>query len=202
MPFINNNPPIPTRQKALVCLPSQELGISNDAPVPDIAPDMVLVKTAAVALNPTDHKMVSNFPHTGAISGCDFAGTIAAIGSSVTQQLAVGDRVCGGVYGANPIAPTIGAFGQYVGATADILAKLPDCMSFEEGAAIGGAGPATMALALRDSLGLEATPDKPTTKPEYVLVYGGSTATGTMALQFLKLYVSLQFFLEFSISHP
>lgn len=47
----------------------------------------------------------------------------------------------------------------------------------------------TNALALWDpsALGLTATPEFPTEKPLSVLVYGGSTATGTLAIQLLRL---------------
>ncbi|OJJ99620.1 hypothetical protein ASPACDRAFT_43243 [Aspergillus aculeatus ATCC 16872] len=180
---------IPRVQRAIVCLPNGQLGHVRDAPVPPLAPDMVLVRTAAVALNPTDHKMVANFPTTGAISGCDFAGTVVAVGDAATERFKVGDRVCGGVHGANPIDPAVGAFAEYVGATADILALVPRDLSLTDAAAIGGAGPATMALALGDKLTLsidaDAAPNGPT-KEEFVLVYGGSTATGTMALQLLR----------------
>ncbi|KAF4211572.1 hypothetical protein CNMCM6805_003239 [Aspergillus fumigatiaffinis] len=176
---------IPQVQRAIVCLPNGRLGHVRDAPLPRLAPDMVLVRTAAVALNPTDHKMVANFPTPGAVSGCDFAGTVVAVGSAATERFKVGDRVCGGVHGANPLDPAVGAFAEYVGATADILAVIPPHVSFTNAAAIGGAGPATMALALRDELGLsiDASSER---KEEFVLVYGGSTATGTMALQFLR----------------
>jgi NADPH:quinone reductase-like Zn-dependent oxidoreductase len=176
---------IPQVQRAIVCLPNGRLGHVRDAPIPRLAPDMVLVRTAAVALNPTDHKMVANFPTPGAVSGCDFAGTVVAVGSAATERFKVGDRVCGGVHGANPLDPAVGAFAEYVGATADILAAIPPDLSFTDAAAIGGAGPATMALALRDELGLsiDASSER---KEEFVLVYGGTTATGTMALQFLR----------------
>ncbi|CAG8902083.1 unnamed protein product [Penicillium egyptiacum] len=176
---------IPQVQRAIVCLPNGRLGHARDAPVPPLAPDMVLVRTAAVALNPTDHKMVANFPTPGAVSGCDFAGTVVAVGSAATERVKVGDRVCGGVHGANPLDPAVGAFAEYVGATADILAVIPPDLSFTNAAAIGGAGPATMALALRDELGLSINASSER-KEEFVLVYGGSTATGTMALQFLR----------------
>ncbi|PYI32194.1 GroES-like protein [Aspergillus indologenus CBS 114.80] len=179
---------IPSLQGAIVCLPDGQLGHVRDAPIPPLAPDMVLVRTAAVALNPTDHKMVANFPTPGAVSGCDFAGTVVAVGDTATERFKVGDRVCGGVHGANPLDPAVGAFAEYVGATADILALVPPDLSLTDAAAIGGAGPATMALALGDQLGLsidaDAAPNEP--KAEFVLVYGGSTATGTMALQFLR----------------
>ncbi|KAI9035219.1 zinc-binding alcohol dehydrogenase family protein [Aspergillus affinis] len=178
---------IPQLQRAIVCLSNGELGHVRDAPIPPIAPDMVLVRTAAVALNPTDYKMFANFPTPGAISGCDFAGTVAAVGSAASSRFKVGDRVCGGVHGANPADLAVGAFAEYVGATADILAAIPPHLSFTDAAAIGGAGPATMALALRDELGLAIDPCACSErKDEFVLVYGGSTATGTMALQFLR----------------
>ena len=193
MPHLEEALKLPPQQQALVCQEHMQLAFVNDAPIPQLAPDMVLVKTAVVALNPTDHKMVDNFPSPGAISGCDFSGTVVSMGSAV-DNVSIGDRVLGGVYGADPLNPQIGAFGQYVGATADILAKMPEGMSFEDAAAIGGAGPSTIALAVRDSLGLDATPAKPLAgREEFVLVYGGSTAMGTMALQFLKLWVFFPF---------
>lgn len=178
--------PISERQTAIVMRDDGKLGLSHMALVPPLRPDMVLVRTRAVALNPTDHKMADNFSTPGAISGCDFAGDVVAIGSNVTRPLSVGDRVAGGVYGSNPLDLTSGAFAQYVGATADILVRIPDGWSYEEAAAIGGAGPATIAIALYDSLGLKATPANPAEKPFPVLVYGGSTATGTMAIQILR----------------
>lgn len=79
------------------------------------------------------------------------------------------------------------------------MLRLPDWVPWEQGAALGGIGHGTLALALWRSLGLKGTPDRPleATKQadgseeededgKYVLVYGGSTATGTMALQLLK----------------
>ena len=55
-------------------------------------------------------------------------------------------------------------------------------------AAALGLGLATNCLALWESiLALEASPDNPATEPFPVLVYGGSTATGTMTIQLLRL---------------
>jgi NADPH:quinone reductase-like Zn-dependent oxidoreductase len=65
--------------------------------------------------------------------------------------------------------------------------KLPDGMSFEEGASIGS-GIGTIGLALFRSLEVPGYPEEPAITPKYVLVYGGSSATGTMAIQLLKLY--------------
>jgi len=134
--------------------------------------------------------MPDNFPTAGAIDGCDFAGTVVAIGAAVTQPFRIGDRVCGAVHGSNPANLLSGSFAEYVCATADILLKIPDGVSWEQGAAVGGVPLGTLGLAFWEFLGLPFDPEHPATKEESfpVLVYGGGTATGTMAIQLLKLY--------------
>ena len=178
----------PTAQTAIVAASKGRLIVSHEAAVPTLQSDMILVKTVAVALNPCDHKTVDNFPTPGAFAGCDFAGVIVDIGYGVRQtQYRIGDRVCGAVHGSNPACLTSGSFAQYVGATADILLKIPDSMSFEEAAAIGGTGITTAGMALFNSMQLPGNPFEPAAKASFVLVYGASTATGTMCLQMLKL---------------
>jgi NADPH:quinone reductase-like Zn-dependent oxidoreductase len=180
-------PFIPLTQTAIVCVGKGKLAVSHDVPVPKLKPDMVIVQTTAVALNPVDAKMVDYSPAVGAIDGYDYAGEIAAVGSSVTH-LAVGDRVCGMVHGMNTVAPGIGAFAQYVAAPAEFVIKVPSYMSDEKAASLG-TGVATVGLALFHSLKIPASPTKPLSGDDsfFVLVYGASTATGTMALQILRL---------------
>ncbi|RDW76189.1 hypothetical protein BP5796_07010 [Coleophoma crateriformis] len=151
--------------------------------LPEIGPGMVLVKTAAVALNPADAKTIDYSATVGAIGGIDFSGVVVSLGDGV-KRLKIGDPVCGMVFGLNPSDSSIGAFSNYVGATEDLICRLPDSMSFEEGASLG-AGVGTAGLALYQSLGLPM-PDKPAVTPFYVLIYGGSTATGTLAIQLVK----------------
>lgn len=98
----------------------------------------------------------------------------------------IGDRVAGVVQSSNPLQPDVGGFTEYIGATGFVTMKIPDAMSFEEGAAIGS-GIGTMGMALFHSLEVPGYPTEPAFKPKYVLVYGGSSATGTMAIQLLKL---------------
>ena len=148
-----------------------------------------MVKNVAVALNPVDTKMTGHFVSPGAILGTDFAGTVVAIGSNVQTPtpVAIGDRICGPVQGMHCLTPRAGAFAQYVGATGFVTMKIPDEMSFEEGATLGS-GIGTIGLALFRSLDVPGHPLKPASKPREVLVYGGSTSTGTLAIQLLKLY--------------
>jgi NADPH:quinone reductase-like Zn-dependent oxidoreductase len=176
-------------QTALIQGPDGKPVISHNIPLPAILPTEILIKTIAVGLNPMDYKIPTNFPSPGAIIGCDLAGTVASIGSEVahlTRPLNVGDRVCGGVHGSNALDHESGAFAEYVKADARLVFKIPDSMSWEEAATLGVAIK-TVSLSLWRSLRLEATPERPTENPFPVLVYGGSTTMGTMAIQMLKL---------------
>lgn len=168
--------------------------------VPILEPGTVLVRTFAVGLNPTDYKMPANFPTPGAIAGCDFAGIVVQVpdrSSSaatteedpLTRRFQPGDRVCGAVHGSNPADTSIGAFANYIRAPADMLVRLPKHVTWAQGAALGLVGHGTVAQAMWSCFGLTAAPDRPAAEADatYVLVYGGSTATGTMALQMLQL---------------
>lgn len=182
---------VPTFQTAIVGLPDGGLGISDHVALPSLEDDMIMVKNMVVGLNPVDTKMTGQLSTTGAISGMDFAGVVLAVGSKVSTAtpIVVGDRVCGAVQGMHSLTPRVGAFAHYVGATDHVTLKLPESMSFEEGAAMGS-GISTIGLALFRSLEVPGYPLEPAEKPRHVLVYGGSTATGTLAIQLLKLYVS------------
>ena len=64
-----------------------------------------------------------------------------------------------------------------------------------EDASTIGIGIITVGQALYQSLGLPL-PTEPAEKPFPILIYGGSTATGTLAIQYAKLYVFLQHFAD------
>lgn len=186
--------PWPTTQSAIVGREDGSLGISDNVPLPDLEDDLVLVKVTAVALNPVDYKMTGHLGNPHAVAGHDFAGVVVAAGRLAAapgagQVFATGDRVCSAVIGMNALAPRIGAFSQYVAAAGHVLLKIPPAMSMEEGATLG-IGLATVGAAFR-SLQLPGFPLDPAPTPKYVLVYGGSTATGTLAIQLLRLCVNL-----------
>lgn len=191
------NPPsisLPRQQTAIVQDSQGKAVIRHDVSLPEPEPYMVIVKTVAVSINPCDWKMPSRFPAPGARIGCDFSGTIVAIGPKVEQlnrKLKLGDRVCGGVHGSNPIDLPSGSFAQYVAAHGDLLFRMPEHLSWESGAVLGASVVSTLSIVLYQSLQLTGTLDKPLSGEEaripHVLVYGGSTSTGTMALQLLSL---------------
>ena len=82
-----------------------------------------------------------------------------------------------------------GAFGEYLIAKGDLVIKLPDSITFEDAAPIG-VSILTVGQGLYQEMGLRR-PDEPLpaagTKKAQVLVYGGSSAVGAVAIQFLKL---------------
>ncbi len=181
---------LPSTQTAIVAGPTGEFIISHNVPVIELEPDAVIIKTAAVALNPADTKMVGDFVVPGAIFGFDCAGTIVAVGSAVKKDLVVGDRVCGSADGMSRLRPLGGGFAQYASLPGDMALKIPDNVTFEAAAAYGTAL-ASAGMALFYSLKIPAKLlEEPAKVPFPVLVYGGSTSTGTMAIQLLKAYAS------------
>lgn len=182
---------LPTFQTAIVASGPSQLAIKYDAPMPALTPDMVLVKTVAVAINPADAKMLDYSAAVGAIHGYDFAGTIVELGADAPSHLAVGDRVAGFVHGMNSLQPDVGAFAEYVGASGNFLLKIPEDMRFEDAASLG-VGVATAGLGLFKELEVPATLEKPaqSARGTFVLVCGGSTSTGTRAIQMLKMCVT------------
>ncbi|RYP42175.1 hypothetical protein DL768_010383 [Monosporascus sp. mg162] len=177
---------LPATQTAIVANASGDLVVSHVVPLPDLEPDMVLIKTSAVALNPVDTKLMGPMANEGAIAGGDCAGTVVALGSDVsTERFVVGDRVCAAVHSMNKLAPSVGAFAEFVGATADFTLRVPDGMTFGSAATLG-IGLASIGYALFHSLKIPGHPENPATKPGYVFVYGGSTASGTIAIQLIR----------------
>jgi len=182
---------LPSVQTAILQGPNGVLSIQHNVHLPELRPDHILVKVAYVGLNPCDWKMPERFPTPGCVGGCDFSGTVAAVGSDVSR-FQIGDRLCGAVHGANPIDKSIGSFADYVLVDAQFAWSVPPYMSFEEAAAAGsGVALLTLGLVLRKSLDLPGSFKSPVGEDESkeVLVYAASTAVGTLATQLLKLSV-------------
>ncbi|KAH6629725.1 putative zinc-binding dehydrogenase family oxidoreductase [Boeremia exigua] len=186
---------IPKTQRAILQADNGILQIFDDVPLPQIPDDRMLVRVVAVALNPCDWKMPGQFPAKGVANGTDYAGIIVAIGPRVSKlpskpQWQVGDEVFGACHGANAIDPQSGSFAQYLRSDPELLFKKPPNMPWENAAAWGASGIATLGLSLfwDGGMGLSGSPDEPAEEPEQVLVYAGSTSVGTLAIQLLKNY--------------
>ncbi|TCD62490.1 hypothetical protein EIP91_006811 [Steccherinum ochraceum] len=152
----------------------------------------IAVKIEATALNPIDWKVqatsynsfLKEYP---AISGSDAAGIVAAIGDSVSN-FAVGDRVFFQGFFTNRLA----TFKQYTIVPAEIAAKIPPSITFDQAATIPSAL-ATAAVALYNSgNGIDlVAPWKEGGRGRYrgqpFVLFGGSTSVGQLVLQLAKL---------------
>jgi NADPH:quinone reductase-like Zn-dependent oxidoreductase len=160
---------------------------------PELRPDSLLVRPVAVALNPTDWKSVSYGRATdGCIVGCDYAGVVEAVGDQVTKAWKVGDRVFGCGHGANLVNPDDGVFGEYAVVKGDLQMRIPAGWTFEKAATVPlglitvGQGLFQKALKLQLP-DISDTPRVKQNKASPVLIYGGTTATATLAIQLAKL---------------
>ncbi|MCJ1281879.1 hypothetical protein MMC26_001202 [Xylographa opegraphella] len=171
--------------KAVVIKAPKNAELVSDRPEPKLRHDYVKVKPVAVALNPTDWKHVDFLASPGALCGCDFSGIVEEVGTNVTEAWKVGDKICGMAHGGNAVQHEDGAFAEHIVAKADIQTKIPESLSFEEASTLG-VGISTVGQALYQSLQLPL-PSNPSKEALPLLIYGGSTATGTLAIQFAKL---------------
>ena len=172
-------------QKAIVVAGPKEAKLVTNRPIPTLRDEYVLVKNVSVALNPTDWKGIDFRATPGALSGCDYAGVVEDVGKDVGKQFKKGDRICGFVPGCNQNQLEDGSFAEYIVAKTHLQMRIPESLSFQEAATLG-VGVYTVGQTLYQILKL-ALPTEPTKEPVPVLIYGGSTATGTLAIQFAKL---------------
>jgi NADPH:quinone reductase-like Zn-dependent oxidoreductase len=88
------------QSQAIFCTAVGEVEIRS-VPQPTLVPGHVLVRTKAVALNPTDWKSIHDPSGSavGARLGVDFAGVVEEIGPGLSRPFEKGDRVCGSVFG-------------------------------------------------------------------------------------------------------
>lgn len=157
-----------------------EYGLSDvlryeEAPVPEIKENQVLVKVYATSINHLDlmkasgafkNKMELNFPW---IPGHDFAGTIENIGFENTD-LKRGDAVYGNCMG--------GSFAEYVAVDLDKVALKPENLTFIEAASVPHvAETAWQAIHTHGQL----------KKGQRVLIHGAVGAVGAYAVQFAHL---------------
>ncbi|KAI2897944.1 hypothetical protein CBS63078_7789 [Aspergillus niger] len=173
-------------QLAVVTQGPRKAALVTNRSIPRLRDDYILVRTVTVALNPTDWRHIDFVPSNGCIVGCDFAGIVEEIGPKVTKYQK-GDRVLGLTHGCNAVEPEDGAFAQYIMVKGNEQLKIPDGMSWEDACTVG-VGYTTVGQSLYQNLGLPVPgkPRSPTT-PKTVLIHGGSTATGTLAIQCAKL---------------
>ncbi|RHY18739.1 hypothetical protein DYB32_010338 [Aphanomyces invadans] len=129
------------------------------------ATDSVVVEIRAASLNPVDYKLPKWFLHGRGV-GLDFAGVVTQVSPDV-KDFTVGDRVVGN---------TTGALADHTVVKPNLIAKLPDELTFQEGAALPIAYLTGYQGLVRH--GFEAGAK--------ILVIGASGGCGTAAIQLAK----------------
>ena len=145
----------------------------EEVPTPKQDAGQVLVRVHAAGVNPYDTYMRAGTyaikPHLPYTPGSDAAGTIEAIGSDV-KKVKPGDRV----YTAQTLT---GAYAEYALALEDQVHRLPQNISFEQGAGVW-VPYGTAYHALHHFAKARAG--------ETVLVHGASGGVGTASLQIVR----------------
>jgi NADPH:quinone reductase-like Zn-dependent oxidoreductase len=169
--------------RALVCRPANgknHLSLES-VPIPSLLPHQVLVRTKAVAQNPTDVKSFDNDDlGDGAVLGCDFCGRVEQLGADVTR-VKVGDRI--GAFIVPGERKGVGAYAEYIVADEKICFKVPESMSSEAAA--------TLPLALTTAWLAMFSPyslamDRSKRDGNQMLIWGGSSSVGQYAIQIAR----------------
>ncbi|PWY91655.1 GroES-like protein [Aspergillus sclerotioniger CBS 115572] len=174
-----------TTQNAVIITEPKTAGLVSSCSIPKLRDDYILVRTVSVGLNPSDWKHIDYLSPPGVLLGSDYSGVVEAVGKDVKLPWKKGDRICGSAHGGNAVQPEDGSFAEYIVVKGDIQLRIPQDLGFQEAATLG-AGIQTVGQALYQTLGL-ALPTQPIQDATPILIYGGSTATGTLAIQFAKL---------------
>jgi NADPH2:quinone reductase len=151
--------------------------VYGELPVPEPSATQVLVKVAAVSVNPVDTYIRSGtydlpLPKPF-IVGCDLAGVVEAVGSEV-RRFAVGDRVWGSNQG---LLGRQGTFAEYVAVDQCWLYHTPEEVTDQQAAAVALVGITAHLGTFRDA-GLKTG--------ETLLVNGGTGGVGSCVVQMAK----------------
>jgi len=152
--------------------------VYGDLPTPQPAGSQVLVRVAAVSVNPVD-----TYVRSGAVGfklplpfivGCDLAGTVESVGPEATRIMP-GDRVWGSNQG---LLGRQGTFSQYAAVDECWLYPTPAGVSDRDAAAIALVG-------ITAHLGLFR--DAKLRRGETIFVRGGSGGVGSCVVQMAKI---------------
>ncbi|CAL5867038.1 uncharacterized protein PFLUO_LOCUS1250 [Penicillium psychrofluorescens] len=170
------------------CVTAAKVAGVVERTLPKLRDDYILVRVISVALNPTDWKHIDFLAKPGQLVGCDYAGIVEEVGKDVQKDFVKGDRVFGLVHGCNDLQEEDGAFAEYVVDKGDTQWRIPNNISFQQAATLG-VGVSTVIQALYQLLDLKWPKNglSSTDNEGDILIYGGSTATGYLAIQFANL---------------
>ena len=176
-----------TNLAAVVERPKARVSII-ERPTPTPGPKELVLRNHAVAANPVDWMIqewgiILDEAKYPVVLGSDVSGIVTAVGSSVSK-FKVGDKVIGfaGVIFNSKIDH--GAFQTYTVLQELSTTKIPDSMSFEEGALIPmAASTAGSGFFLNLGVPVPSSADVGHNKKGGLLVWGAASSVGTWAVQ-------------------
>ena len=146
--------------------------VLDDVPVPELGPTDVLVTVAAAGVNRADLMQRQGFydppPGASPYPGLEVSGTVAAVGEQV-EGWSVGDEVCALLSG--------GGYAEQVAVQAGQLLPVPAGVSLRDAAALP-----EVVSTVWSNVFLTASLQTGQT----LLVHGGSSGIGTMAIQLAR----------------
>ncbi|KAL6721660.1 hypothetical protein ACLMJK_000764 [Lecanora helva] len=157
--------------------------VIRDDPIPKLEEHQVLVKVHAWAMNPCDAFLQDNglpFVQYPLVAGQDVAGIVEDVGVTAASKFNKGDRVFGFSFN--------DGFKDYVTLHYTMAAVIPEPLSFKD-AAVFPLCITTSAWSLfgKEYLALRSLPTlNPKKTGQSVLIWGGSSAVGSNAIQLAK----------------
>ena len=181
---------IPTNTAAYIPSSKGRLSVRS-APYTSPGADQIVVKNAAVAMNPLDWikqtqgEFLYGWIKYPFVMGSDVAGEVVEIGRDVTK-FRVGDRVVGNALGMKQTRnrSAEGGFQNYTILSTHMASRIPDQLSYEKACVIPlGLSTAACSLFEKHLVGLSHPSVQPTATGKTVIIWGGSTSVGCNATQ-------------------
>ncbi|KAI5948856.1 IFR1 [Candida theae] len=169
----------------------------KEVPTPEISDNEILIKSKSFAVNPTDWKHLEfGVSQPGYILGSDVSGVVEKVGSKV-DNFKVGDYVSSFIVGNS--SSRNGAWAEYVAANPLGTVKYPKLVEDPsktesgpittfEGAASTTLGLVTVGYSFAYSLQIPQN----FVEGDFILIWGGATATGILAIQLAKAIYGLR----------
>jgi len=161
------------------------------APYTSPGENEIVVKNAAIAVNPLDWfkqgtgDMMFSWIKYPFVMGSDLAGQVVEVGKGVTR-FKVGDRVVGHAVSMDQRSnkSSEGAFQEYTVLRTSMTSPIPDSLSYEDACVLPlGLSTAACGMFMKDFLALPYPTVSPRSNGKTLLVWGGSTSVGSNAIQ-------------------
>lgn len=181
----------PTNRASWLTAKQSPANVVNTAPYTSPVTNELVIRTKAIALNPADVVvqqlgiLLTQYP---AILGCDVAGEVVEVDSSLSDMYQVGDRVTGSASCLNLRDGNYcySGFQEYVVLKTPFIAKIPKSVKYEE-AVVLPLGINTAASCLFSdktlSLNIPSSERKAVEQGQTVLIWGASSSVGSCGVQ-------------------